>query len=316
LINGYISGNNLSSTINNEKIKKDETELLKYIYSLKEDAKTYIKLRNNESSKLDFPKATRNDSARQIHSILEDVDKLGLQQIYPVILAFYNFGKKEKEYHKNSRSFKDFTKLWSFLVLAKYSKINPSSYEKLFANLCWGISKDGLKYEEFKKIVKTFFSKLKLKVESSKEKFIKELSDNYRYDEDQLIKTLLYDFYDYDGTFRLDKFEIEHILPQGKNGEGAFKEWLFIPQKDYEFLRKYLYKLGNLTLLERRLNKEVGDHIFEIKAKAYIKSKYVENEKISAYKVASTNDIVKLIEDRGKILSQNIFDTYLKKMEE
>ncbi len=316
LVGGYITSSKLSTTINKEKIKKSNSELSKYLKDLKEDSIIYLALRKNELSSLTFPRSTRNNSARQIYLVLENIHTFGLQQVYPVILALYKYGKKENKYHIEGHSLKDFNKLWSFLFLAKYSKINPSSYEKVFAKFCFDISRESLEYDFFKKITKKFFTDLRSRVEFYEKKFIKELDENYRDNEDRITKIMLYQIYDPEEKLAFNGVGVEHILPQGRNGEGSFVKWKCIPSTDYNLMRSYIYRLGNLSILEENKNNKIGDCNFEKKKKIYNTSYYSDNKKISYYDFSSTKKICKSIEKRGKLLAKKIFVLHMKKLKE
>lgn len=61
-----------------------------------------------------------------------------------------------------------------------------------------------------------------------------------------------------------DLYTIEHILP-----ESAGDEWNYLED---EVIERCVYRLGNLTLLEKSLNKDSGAAGFEVKKKVYAKS--------------------------------------------
>jgi uncharacterized protein with ParB-like and HNH nuclease domain len=76
--------------------------------------------------------------------------------------------------------------------------------------------------------------------------------------------------YDYE----IDEGTIEHILP-----ENAKDTWLSIFQ--VEEIEKFIYRLGNLTLIELKKNKEAGDKDFSEKKEIYKDSKYAITSSIS-----------------------------------
>lgn len=61
-----------------------------------------------------------------------------------------------------------------------------------------------------------------------------------------------------------DLYTIEHILP-----EGAGDEWNYL---ENEVIERCVYRMGNLTLLEKNLNKDSGAASFEVKKGVYAKS--------------------------------------------
>ena len=59
------------------------------------------------------------------------------------------------------------------------------------------------------------------------------------------------------------KLNLEHIMPKTKG------DW----QVDKETHEKYLYRLGNLTLLAEKINKGIQNKIFDSKKPVYERSK-------------------------------------------
>lgn len=314
LVDGYILSSKLSDTINRKKIKAERKVLSEYIQNLKNASSVYISLRSNSLDGLTFPGKTRQNSARDIPFILEAIFSLGFQQVFPVILAFYEYGKRETSYHRNGRSLEDLNKLWRFLLLAKFSKISPSSYEKMFAAFCLNISKTGLQYKSFEKITDDFFKKLGGNPGLSKDKFVKTLNENYRDNEDRITKMMLYNLCDPEGKLSFARLEVEHILPQGKEGKGSFVDWTSIPKFDYDKLRERIYRLGNLSILEKKLNSDAGNLGFAEKVKFYKDSEYDLNKKIVNYDFSSTAKIIQSVEERGKLIAKEIFNSYIKQL--
>jgi len=70
-----------------------------------------------------------------------------------------------------------------------------------------------------------------------------------------------------------DKSNIEHILP-----ESPGEEWV-----DYDEHRdeKFIYRLGNMTLMDAAANRKIGNDIYAVKRKAYEKSDFAITKKIA-----------------------------------
>ena len=83
---------------------------------------------------------------------------------------------------------------------------------------------------------------------------------------------------------------IEHIMPENNS------EW----NMDESIHDEYLWRLGNLCLLDGRLNIRKSNHIFEIKKEAYIKSKIEPNHEIAIYEEWGKETI----EERQKRLAE------------
>ena len=75
--------------------------------------------------------------------------------------------------------------------------------------------------------------------------------------------------------FLIDSGTIEHILP-----ENLTEEWKEDFSEDDH--ARNLFKIGNLTLLERNKNSDLGDKIFDSKQPIFHKSKYALSNSISA----------------------------------
>ncbi|WGV25875.1 HNH endonuclease family protein [Halotia branconii] len=76
-------------------------------------------------------------------------------------------------------------------------------------------------------------------------------------------------------TFTQSSIEIEHILPQDLNSEPIKT---FDNQDEVE---TYIYKLGNLALLEQTLNSSIQNSSFDIKKRAYKQSNFLLTQCIS-----------------------------------
>jgi len=77
-------------------------------------------------------------------------------------------------------------------------------------------------------------------------------------------------------TFTQSSIEIEHILPQDLNSEPVKT---FDKQPDE--VESYIYKLGNLALLEKSLNASIQNSSFDIKREVYEKSNLILTKCIS-----------------------------------
>ena len=318
LVNGYVSGKKLADTIIKNKVKPHNVvELSDYLNKLKHDSKLYINIRNTTTNtkthNLKFPMGTSYDKARKIPLVISDINKLELAQVYPVVLSLLNYGELEMSYHNRGRSLSDMEKLWSFLVLAKYSKTIPSQYEKKFAIFCFDVSsiKD---YEDFKLKVSSFFKSLSALVELSKEVFVSQINERYSDRDGGFTKRMLYYTCDPTETLNIENLETEHILPQGSGSKGSFSKWKNIQKSEYDELSESLYRLGNLSLLEHNLNESAGNSSFTDKIKEYDKSEYYINHKIKNFINFNSKTPSDAVTERGEILAGEIFDALLLKL--
>lgn len=84
-------------------------------------------------------------------------------------------------------------------------------------------------------------------------------------------------------SFLDENATIEHILPQN-----ATEGW----DIDEEKQRQLVFRLGNTCLLEKKLNLDIKNDIFEDKVKQYAKSSYLDAQKIANTLHWTENDII------------------------
>ncbi|MBT4849611.1 DUF262 domain-containing protein [Candidatus Parcubacteria bacterium] len=308
LINGKVSDKKLYDDIRKIKITpaQNAKDILSYLNLIKSDADIYIRLRNGKLEEPWFPRNNRSNSSKDIVDVLKLFNNLDVEQIYPVLLALYKYADANKEYYKNSRFFEDIKRLWAFSLLAKYGKVVPSAYENIFAKLCLEIK--GKSYTSFKKEMDSFFKELVSTITGVESKFIKNFNSQYNHGRDKLSKFIFSDLYGREKEIK--NYEIEHILPRGKEGDGDFQKWPKISETKYSGLKEYLEKIGNLTLIEKNINRKVDNLSFENKIIEYKKSEFKDNKSIKSYVKFKSNTPHKGVENRGKDLSKKIFKVY------
>jgi len=77
---------------------------------------------------------------------------------------------------------------------------------------------------------------------------------------------------DYD--FESEAYDIEHVLP-----ENPGSDWEYINDKDHE---QFLYRIGNMTILGKPANREIGNASFTIKKEKYLQSEFAITQRIAA----------------------------------
>lgn len=296
--NGYISGSKLFKTIKKEKIERRQgKEVDEFTKELLENAQIYIGLRREEyESNLVLLK--KDEKAKKIIRMFEYLG--GLDQVYEVLLAFYNKKLIDKNY-KNGLFKEDITRLLNFVILAKFSSINPSDYEDLFASIC----EISIKYSEidYQKNVGKKFREL-FDLVSSKENFAKSFSQELEYGSDsKLVEYLLLEvmnnYHKEDRGITVLEPNIEHILPQSP------KKWGLSREQVSEFVNK----IGNLTILHSADNNDAGNEALEEKIKkVYSISKFKFNKDIEKYKEDFLKDPKLTIYKRGVDIGLSIYD--------
>ncbi len=296
--NGYISGSKLFKTIKKDKIEgKPGKEVGLFTKELLDSAQIYIGLRFEEyESNLSLLK--KDESLKKTIRMFEYMG--GLDQVYEVLLAFYNKKLIDKNY-KNGMLKSDMQRLLNFVILARFSSINPSDYENSFASMC----EISIRHSdiEYKKHIGKEFKEL-FNLLSDRESFAVNFSQELEYGSDsKLIEYILLKImsnYNEDdrGITVLDP-NIEHILPKSP------KKWGYSREQVSEFVNK----IGNLTILHSADNNDVGNETLEEKIKsAYSVSKFNFNKDIKNYKNIFMKDPKNAVFLRGKDIGKLVYD--------
>ncbi len=82
-----------------------------------------------------------------------------------------------------------------------------------------------------------------------------------------------------------DKYNLEHVLP-----ENPAEDW---PDYDEHRDEKFIYRLGNMTLMEAKANRDIGNDAYSVKREAYEESEFVITKKVAEeYSEWNTDKIV------------------------
>lgn len=296
--NGYISNSKLFKTIKKEKIeRKQSKDISDFTKELLENAQIYIGLRFQDyESNLSLLK--RDDKIKKLIRMFEYIG--GLDQVYEVLLAFYNKKLNDPEY-KPGMFKDDIKRLLNFVILAKFSSVNPSDYEDLFASMC----EDTIKFSEIEylKSIGGKFKKLYTLV-SNKDEFSNNFSQDLEYGSgsklvEYLLLEIMTNYNEEDRGITVLNPNIEHILPRSPKKWGYSKEQV----------SSYVNKIGNLTLLNNLDNNDAGNEILEYKINnVYSNSKFSFNKDIFIYQQEFLNNPEQAIEKRGKELGLIMHD--------
>lgn len=104
------------------------------------------------------------------------------------------------------------------------------------------------------------------------------------------------------------KVDIEHIAPQASFSSDKYAPWKnVLDVTEAEFNNQYRNRIGNLTLLEERLNEEASDNPFEQKSDQYKLSEYEMTDEIRKNYTEWTEDT---IEERSERLGEIAVDVW------
>jgi uncharacterized protein with ParB-like and HNH nuclease domain len=203
-------------------------------------------------------------SDKNLLETINNLKELGASSFYPVVLAMSNKNWEEKDMFI---VIKEIEKLiFRNIIIAKNV---ANKYEIIFAEIAHRISEKNIGAKE----VTDKIQKEKISDEEFSNYFTNISSTNkpvIRYIFKQINK-----LYTSNETIISDSesVHIEHILPESKG------KWL-ISDEDHE---KYIYKLGNLTLLGKDYNRSISNKIFDEKKKEYKKSEIHITKKLTEY---------------------------------
>jgi len=267
---GYVTSSKLYGSIKKNKLQnKENMEIIDYTKELLDDAKIYSSFRfeQNASYLLKHTKITEG-----IINIIKRFRYLDLEQVYELILAYYNkFISTERYTEKQLYSVLE--NLWTFSFRAKIININPSEYEKKFADHCKHIS--GYTKKEMDRMSIGFYAELAKLVDNDTE-FIENFVTDIKYKEGSdnsliihLLETMMRNE---DPSIKVAEPTIEHILPRDPCKWGLKRNEV----------KDFVNAIGNLTLLNDSDNKTLGNEKMSIKVqKVFGRSAFKMNRELS-----------------------------------
>ncbi|MED2974591.1 DUF262 and DUF1524 domain-containing protein [Fictibacillus sp. B-59209] len=200
--------------------------------------------------------AFQTEKDKQINEVLKDINSLKVDVSYPFLLEVYD------DYYKQKLSKDEFILILklveSYVFRRAICGVPTNSLNKTFATMSKEINKE--KYLESVQVV--FALKDSYKRFPNNEEFIRELKvkDVYNFrNRNYLLRKL--ENYERKEIVDIEKYTIEHILPQNENLSPEWKNNL--GENWQEIQKTYLHTLGNLTLT--RYNSELSDKPFKVK---------------------------------------------------
>lgn len=211
-----------------------------------------------------------NSCAKDIRNAIKIIDLFRVKQLYPLLFSAY-----EKFYTSNPDNFYKILKI-CLVISFRYNIIggkNPNELERSYNEAAIKLNDGSIKLPEqvFQSLKKVYiddnvfindFSYKLIKTNSGK-KIIRYILFSLEYE-----NGYSYDFEDNDAT-------IEHILPENPNDDW---ESIF----SYKEQENYIYRLGNYTLLEPRINRDIKNKIYSEKQPFYLESKYKLTQEIKS----------------------------------
>lgn len=272
---GYVSHAQLFDKFLQE--YNDKGEVKKYLKSLNSSAEVYVALREASIEELKFSSVRKRFDRQEVKEVLEFLSYLRVDQVYAVLLAYYN--------SKGDGFKKVLNRLAAFQFLYKYVPGSPSVPEKkFFADFCIGIITKEEMFEGLFKLCKGF-----------EEEFVEAFLQKVKYrkggkngDIQFVLEKYLYSM---EGPNKFREPTIEHIISQSS-------------KKDF------VHQLGNLTILEEIENsKKYSNKKYSEKKKFYPKDKYEGNRLITVYSFDKKPE--EAISKRGDDIARSVYKMFL-----
>lgn len=226
----------------------DKHAAFKLIRELNEHADLYIALLNPEDEFW--------NGSPTIQKYLRELKIFSVKQPLSLLLAAYA--------KLNQQRFEQLLKICT-VVSFRYNVVgglNPNDQEKTYNNISLKLNRDeSFSFGDFQNVYPTD--------EGFEPSFCnKEFKPTTR--NHAIVRYILGRIEDYafnnPVNAQSERYSVEHILP-----ENPGVEWEHVPNDAFE---RMVYRLGNLTLLEKNLNKDIGNTGFTTKMRAYQKSSF------------------------------------------
>lgn len=300
---GYISNSKLFDEIKKKELQvASARDVIKYVRELKEDAQTYLAIRQvSDVSKIN-KKISRGASIEQIKRDLTVLKALNVEQVYEVLLSLFRKFTSDKGYTP-TQFLGNVRSLVNFAFKTRFLTISPASYENIFADFC----KDVTDYsgKDLHDKSQKFFKKLSDLVdgEEQKKEFIESFASDLKYSkkDNALINYILTQVYLHSNpTIKINEETIDHFIPQTPDEWGLRKEEI----------QSFVHNIGNLALLNRVENMQLQNSALDKKLKAvYERSDFVENKVVLVSmrdRFAEAPEAA--VQERGQYLGGKAFD--------
>jgi hypothetical protein len=267
-----------------EKNIKKKNDVFKFIDELRDEAEYYDALLNPN-------KNFWGKKSQEIDSLLEELQILSKQQTIPLLMA----SCREDFFHTN-----EFVKLLQIMIsyMFRYLTIGErenKELERLFSDIAIDIRKGNIKdtreirsrllndYVDDDQFI-TLFSKKQIKSNKVARYILIKIENHISEEAEKVNK----------------RITLEHILPKSPNDE--WKEYLKQQKMSKE---EFVYRIGNLTLLSQKPNKDATNHFFTKKRDQIYKkeTKLKINDSLKSLKSWNKEDIDKRQEDLAKLAS-------------
>lgn len=250
--NKTVRKNRLFKAIKEEITKA--SQVFELVRALRNNVELYIAIQEPQKE-IDFWQADNSTLYEQAIQPLEELKLFGVKQTYSLLMAAYN-----------NLSDRHFVKLLKCCAIIAFrynviSGLNPNEQEKVYNDLALYIIKE--KQIDYKKLAQLYVPKEEFATRFKGIEFKRNRHKVVSY----ILATLEKQAHGHEIDYRSSTYTIEHILPQKTKEE----VWSAFEDDDKE---RFVYKLGNLTLLEKKKNEKVGNVSYEKKKEIYETSSF------------------------------------------
>lgn len=248
-----------------EEIPESEISLEEYISNMADDSVLYLNITNCNIRKYD------NSSNDKINDILSDLSRLGFSQERLYMMGVFS------NLDGASDVIRSLKLIESFMIRQRFTgRITGKDLNELYSNLC---------SEAYEKDDPVGYIRSQLSDQAPDDDEMKAalITHNFSRSDRTLfvLERLESEYYRTGNATPSLRGEIEHIAPRKAFTAKKYNGWpsyLDIGKEDFNQIKD---QLGNLTILEKRLNLEVTDRPFEQKKNKYEGSDYKMAESVA-----------------------------------
>lgn len=273
-----------------ESIPESEITIEDYLSSMAKDTLLYLNMMNAEVSKYD---SSSND---RINELLSGLDRLGYTQERTYLMGLI--------YHLDSASdvIRGIKLIEAHIIRQRFTKnVTGSDLNELYAEICRDafIREDPILYIQ---------SQLKSQAPSDDELEAAITGNDFPRNQRTLfiLERIESDQFRGSGYSRIPSGEIEHVIPRKAYSAKKYNKWQDYLKSGKAQFNENKDKLGNLTILEKRLNLEANDRPFEQKRGKYRSSDYLISNEIAEHDQWS----IDIVQERTKELAKMVSKTW------
>lgn len=303
---GYVGSAELFSKMKDDELSPSKTaeDIIYYLQTLVNESSLYIAFRQADYvalSKEKYLKTLTTKNKIELQKLLFRIKMYGVQQIYEVLLSIARKFYSDEAYTE-AKFMLDVRRLSNFSLLAKYTAVVPSRYEKVFADMCALSTQMSNEKDPFFKI----FNELRTLVSDREEEFSSAFSDEVKYkdnpDTRRYIYDVLYEIYRFENPpkqkIKFEEDSIEHLISQTPGADSTLTK---------EDIKEYVHKIGNLTILDKSTNGKMQNIPFDKKIE-YFKSDILEsNKKLVLMQEKFIVNPSGAIDERGRALGRSLY---------